>query len=179
MKTVLTCFLIGFSTAVAASVPLQPPAADGTGYLAEINFTREDSPDLALPGNASNDRYFEFIPIHPVYFEHDEDMLDSSARSRLDDAAMLIRNLPGVTRVIIKGYTDVVAGEPYNNALSDRRAAAVREYLIDRGIAEHLLHTSGYGKAVPVDVEWTRYGRSRNRRVEIFVVRQFGNGTHP
>lgn len=147
-------------------------AAATPGFFHEAGFT-EPSPllgsDLLAPARPG--QYFEFIPIHPVHFGFNEDRLDDRARWHLDDTAQLIRHLRGVTRVIIKGHTDVVADVDFNDALSDRRALAVRDYLLERGVAPHLLDTTGYGKHMSVDEDWTREGRARNRRVEIYVVR--------
>lgn len=143
-----------------------------TESLREVNFTNLVMPDIELLRPGRGGEYFEFIPVHPVHFAHDQDVLDDRARRVLDDTALLIRHLPGVTRVIIKGFTDFVASEAYNDTLSDRRAAAVYNYLIEHGVAAQLLHMTGYGKSIPVDEEWTREGRARNRRVEIYLVRQ-------
>ncbi len=157
---------------------IAPALADGrdadAGFLHEINFTTQAEPGIELLRPARPGEHFEFIPIHPVHFAHDEDTLSEHARGILDDAALLIRHLPGVTRVIVKGYADIVASEAYNDSLSDRRAAAVRDYLLERGIPTRLLHVIGYGKSKPADEEWTREGRARNRRAEIYIVRMQG-----
>lgn len=173
MNTLLkSLFLAAAMLAIGAQAAHADDFDADTGFLREINFTTRHQPDIELLRPARSGERLEFIPIHPVHFAHDEDRLDDRARWILDDAALLIRHLRGVTRVIVKGYTDVVASERYNDALSDRRAAAVRDYLIERGVAVRMLHTTGYGKSMPVDEEWTREGRARNRRVEIYLVRQ-------
>jgi outer membrane protein OmpA-like peptidoglycan-associated protein len=169
MKTLLTSLLAAGVLLAASGAPASEADA---GFLGEINLTTGLAPDVELLRPVFRGERFEFIPIQPVHFAHDEDELDEHARWILDDAAVLIRHLQGVTRVIVKGFTDVVASEHYNDALSDRRAVAVRDYLIERGIAPRMLHTTGYGKSVPVDEEWTREGRARNRRVEITLVRR-------
>ncbi len=164
----VACALLAMSVQAVHAETLDEDA----GLLHEVNFTPLYQPDIELLRPGRGGEYFEFIPIHPVHFAHDQDILDDPARWILDDTALLIRHLPGVTRVIIKGFTDNVASETYNDTLSDRRAAAVYNYLIERGVATQLLHMTGYGKSVPVDEEWTREGRARNRRVEIYLVRQ-------
>lgn len=114
---------------------------------------------------------FEFIPLHHVFFEHDRALLDDRARRTLDDAALYLRYATGVDRVIIQGHADYTADEDYNDRLSDRRTDAVRDYLIEQGIAADLLRFGGLGEHTPIDENWTRSGRARNRRVEIYVVR--------
>jgi outer membrane protein OmpA-like peptidoglycan-associated protein len=166
----LTVLLAWLLAAVAAA--LADDTGAKTGFVREIGFTTLQPPAIDLLRPARHGERFEFIPIHPVRFEFDDDTLSDGARWILDDTALLIRHLPGVTRVIVKGFTDVVAGEVYNDGLSDRRAAAVRDYLIERGVAVRMLHVTGYGMSNPVDEEWTREGRARNRRVEIYIVRE-------
>jgi OOP family OmpA-OmpF porin len=72
--------------------------------------------------------------------------------------------------VLIKGHADLLAGVNYNEALSQRRAEAVRARLLELGVAGHLLHLGAYGKSAPVDEDWTPEGRNRNRRVELYVL---------
>lgn len=146
------------------------------GFLAGLNQTQSHQGQVVSLSPPRAGEYFEFIPLQSVRFAHDADELDERARLILDDVAMLIRHLPGVTRVIVKGHTDSIGGEDYNDTLSDRRAETVHDYLIERGISLHLLQAIGYGYHVPIDEEWTREGRARNRRVEIYIVRvQDGN----
>lgn len=114
---------------------------------------------------------FEFIPLRHVFFAHDQDLLDEQARNVLDDAALYLRHATGVDRVIIQGHADYTAGENYNDLLSDRRSNAVRDYLLGQGIAAELVRLGGLGEHTPIDENWTREGRARNRRVEIYIVR--------
>lgn len=150
--------------------------ADGEGRLHESRLAAPAHPGIELLRPPGAGERFEYIPIYPVHFAHDEDTLSERARATLDDAALLIRHLPGVTRVIVRGYADIVASEAYNDSLSDRRAAAVRDHLLARGIPEALLQVIGYGKSRPADEEWTREGRARNRRAEITIIRMQPGG---
>lgn len=130
---------------------------------------RPDARLLAEPG--APERGLEFITLRPVLFAHDAAELSARAKAILDDTALLLRHTPGIRRVLIDGHADATAGRLYNYRLSDRRAAAVRDYLISRGAPPGLLHVAGYGEGRPTDENWTREGRGRNRRVEIHVVR--------
>ncbi len=152
--------------------------ADGSdeGRLHETRLAAPAQAGIELLHPPRPGERFEYIPVYPVHFAHDEDTLSERARVTLDDAALLIRHLPGVTRVLVRGYADIVASEAYNDSLSDRRAAAVRDHLLARGIPEGLLHVSGYGKSRPADEEWTREGRARNRRAEITIIRMQPGG---
>jgi outer membrane protein OmpA-like peptidoglycan-associated protein len=72
-------------------------------------------------------------------------------------------------RVVIEGYTDNVGSEAYNLDLSQRRADAVRAFLLQHGVHAAQLATRGYGKASPVASNATAEGRQRNRRVELII----------
>lgn len=125
----------------------------------------------ALPAAPDPGLGFEFIPLRHVFFAHDQAALDERARQTLDDAVLYLRHATGIGRVIIQGHADHTAGIPYNDRLSDRRTAAVHDYLLAQGIATHLLYIGGLGEHSPIDENWTREGRARNRRVEIYIVR--------
>jgi outer membrane protein OmpA-like peptidoglycan-associated protein len=67
----------------------------------------------------------------------------------------------------IEGHTDSVGSKKTNQALSERRANAVRDYLIANGISAARLTASGYGEDNPIASNSTRAGRAENRRVEV------------
>jgi outer membrane protein OmpA-like peptidoglycan-associated protein len=71
----------------------------------------------------------------------------------------------------ISGHTDNVGTREYNENLSLKRAGAVREYLIQRGIAMDRMLFSGYGFSRPVDTNDTETGRANNRRTEFKIIR--------
>ncbi len=73
------------------------------------------------------------------------------------------------TLVRVEGHTDSVGTEEYNLDLSNRRAVAVKTLLVQRGVSESRLETSGYGETMPVATNDTEAGRQRNRRVEIKI----------
>jgi OmpA-OmpF porin, OOP family len=91
----------------------------------------------------------------------------------LDEAAQILTDNPGV-RVTIEGHTDSIGTEAYNQRLSERRATAVKRYLVSRGISAECLETIGYGKTRPIAPN-TRgrrdnpEGRAMNRRAELKV----------
>jgi OOP family OmpA-OmpF porin len=76
--------------------------------------------------------------------------------------------------IIAVGHTDWIGTKEYNQALSVRRAEAVKAYLVSKGIDKSRVYTEGKGETMPVADNRTAEGRARNRRVEIEVV-----GTRP
>lgn len=86
----------------------------------------------------------------------------------LNQFATSLRNNPN-TDVVIVGHTDNTGTDAVNNPLSVNRAASVRQYLVSQGIATNRIQIDGRGSYEPVASNATADGRSRNRRVEIFV----------
>lgn len=72
-------------------------------------------------------------------------------------------------RVVIEGFTDSTGSDSHNQALSERRAASVRDALFGMGIARDRIVARGYGKAYPVAGNDTEAGRQLNRRVEVII----------
>jgi OOP family OmpA-OmpF porin len=94
----------------------------------------------------------------------------NSARIRdtyvLDEAAKILVSQPSITGEI-RGHTDSVGPAEYNMTLSQRRADAVLEYFVSKGIAANRLRAVGYGESRPIAPNDTDEGRALNRRVEL------------
>ena len=73
-------------------------------------------------------------------------------------------------KVEISGHTDSRSDDKYNQTLSENRANAVKEYLVELGYPAEKLTTTGYGEKKPVATNNTPEGRQKNRRVEMRVI---------
>lgn len=109
------------------------------------------------------------VILNDVNFEFDSDVLTADAESVLDDVAQVISTMPNAT-IEIAGHTSDEGDEYYNIDLSQRRAQAVRDYLIGAGVAQSQLAAKGYGDNAPLQPNTTVSGRRENRRVEVRVV---------
>ena len=101
-----------------------------------------------------------------VLFDTGSSSLAPGAFSRLDQLAATLGRYPD-TDVIIKGYTDGAGTETANQTLSERRADAVRRYLIGKGVSPARMTSVGFGESMPLATNSTPEGRQQNRRVEI------------
>jgi OOP family OmpA-OmpF porin len=110
------------------------------------------------------------IVLRGVQFDFDSATIRPEAEVILDEAARVLRDNRNV-RVQIAGHTDGTGAEAYNQGLSERRAASVRDYLAGQGVAAGRLDSVGYGESQPVADNATRDGRAQNRRVELNVLR--------
>jgi outer membrane protein OmpA-like peptidoglycan-associated protein len=105
-----------------------------------------------------------------VRFDYDSAHLTPTALASLDEATRILRQHPDVI-VEVDGYADSRGSDAYNVALSQRRAQAVRGYLVENGVTNRLT-VQGYGESQPVADNSTDAGRARNRRVVLLIVSQ-------
>jgi OOP family OmpA-OmpF porin len=96
-------------------------------------------------------------------------VLKPEGKAKLDDLTSKMSGL-NLEVVIAVGHTDSVGSDTYNQALSVRRADAVKAYLVEKGIEKNRVYTEGKGEKQPVADNKTAEGRAKNRRVEIEVV---------
>lgn len=105
-----------------------------------------------------------------VMFVSNQATLLPSAQSKLDQiSAALISSSDTTESILIEGYTDSVGGDAHNITLSQRRAQAVRDYIVSRGYPTEKIRSNGMGKANPVASNANAEGRANNRRVEIII----------
>ncbi|SEL96310.1 Outer membrane protein OmpA [Syntrophus gentianae] len=91
--------------------------------------------------------------------------------SEINRVAGVLTQYPD-TLIQVEGHTDSVGSDAYNMDLSKRRANAVKNLLVQRGVSENRIETIGYGKTMPVATNTTEAGRQMNRRVEIKIAPQ-------
>jgi OOP family OmpA-OmpF porin len=157
--------MIGYGAAGAAVL--------GTaGYLICKAMEEEPAPPPAPapppPPPAPRAEVRERIVLRGVNFDFDKSEIRPDAAVILDEAASQLSRRSD-TRVAIEGHTDSTGPDNYNQGLSERRAQAVHDYLVDHGVSAGRLSTVGYGESQPVADNSTREGRALNRRVELRV----------
>jgi len=103
-----------------------------------------------------------------VYFEQGSYKLTPEAQKLLTRKARWLQKHPGVN-VIIEGHTNAPGSKEYNLALGDRRAGAVKSFLIGEGIEPARLIAVSYGNERPIDTAKTPEARAKNRRVHFAV----------
>ena len=104
-----------------------------------------------------------------VYFQLNEDQLMPQANEKL---AQLVRFILAHDKqqILVEGHTDDTGGEEYNLKLSERRANAVMDALVARGVDAGLISVQGYGETLPITDNETDAGRQKNRRVEVLIL---------
>ncbi|SEQ99655.1 Outer membrane protein OmpA and related peptidoglycan-associated (lipo)proteins [Solimonas aquatica] len=104
-----------------------------------------------------------------VKFEFDSDRLTAEAKRILDQVAQTLQAYPNVS-VEVAGHTDNIGSDSYNLGLSERRAIAVKRYLVEHSVKADHMRPVGYGETRPIDSNETDAGRENNRRVELTVI---------
>ena len=99
-------------------------------------------------------------------FDFDKSVLRPDGRKSIDDALAKLKGVD-LELVIATGHTDSIGSDAYNQKLSERRAAAVKDYLVSKGIPASKITTIGKGESQPVATNKTAEGRQKNRRVDI------------
>jgi len=101
-----------------------------------------------------------------IFFETGKATLLKKSYPALSEVAKILSDNPQL-KLAIDGHTDNVGNDAFNQDLSEKRAAAVKTYLVSKGVDESRLAATGYGETQPVADNKTTAGRQKNRRVEM------------
>jgi OOP family OmpA-OmpF porin len=152
----------GGSQMAAATVTVNPPPPAPTPAPAPIVIP-------APPAPAPAPRVIDRLTLH-VNFDFDKSVIRKTDDAELQRAVDFVKKYPGY-QIAIEGHTDSIGTNKYNQALSERRAAAVKAYLVKQGVVDNQRITSvGYGETRPIADNKTKKGRFENRRVEVLVL---------
>ena len=108
------------------------------------------------------------VSMPDVLFDFNQYTLKAEARERLAKISGIVLAYPDL-KLEIDGYTDSIGSDEYNQTLSEKRAEAVRDYLVSSAVSMNSVVARGMGKADPVADNSTAAGRQLNRRVELIV----------
>ncbi len=108
------------------------------------------------------------VSMSDVLFDTGKYSLKPGAREKLAKVAGILIAYPGLN-IEVGGYTDNVGGDTMNQTLSENRAGAVRDYLVEQGVTTNSVSAKGYGNTLPVASNDNAAGRQENRRVELVV----------
>ena len=148
-------------------------AAIGAGIGAGIGgyMDHQEEALARIPGTRVERVGEDTLLIHfdsDILFDVDSSVLWGDARYSLDQVGSVLVDY-SKTAVIVQGHTDATGSEVHNLSLSERRAAAVKNHLVGRGVEPDRMVAVGYGESEPVADNETRAGRQLNRRVNILL----------
>jgi outer membrane protein OmpA-like peptidoglycan-associated protein len=120
-----------------------------------------------LASTRTSERGF-IVTLPGLFFDTGKSVLKTGARNTLTKIAEQLR-INDETSIAVEGHTDSVGSEALNQTLSEKRAAAVRDYLVSRGVPAARITMSGLGESAPIATNDTPAGRQQNRRVELVI----------
>jgi outer membrane protein OmpA-like peptidoglycan-associated protein len=163
---------LGHGGNAALGAAIGAAVGGGTGALIGNKMDKQAREiDQALPG-ADVERIGEGIHLvlkeDAVRFDTNKATLTAQAQANLNKLIPVFNSYAD-TNIEIFGYTDSSGKPEYNLTLSQKRAEAVRTYLVSKGLVSSRFKTSGYGIADPIATNDTPEGKSQNRRVEFAI----------
>jgi outer membrane protein OmpA-like peptidoglycan-associated protein len=141
----------------AARTSAEAQAAEALKSLAQVASIKEEQRGTVITLSGS------------VLFPSGDDQLSPIARQSLDRIATVLTEQPAEKRIGIEGYTDSRGSDAFNQQLSQKRADAVRSYLVRGGVSAERIQAFGRGESSPIAPNDTAEGRAGNRRVEIVI----------
>jgi outer membrane protein OmpA-like peptidoglycan-associated protein len=108
------------------------------------------------------------VNINDVLFDFNKYTLKPGAREKMAKVSGILLAYPGL-KLQLEGHTDAIGSDDYNLKLSQQRADAVRDFLVEQGVAVSNISAVGLGKDSPVASNDSAAGRQQNRRVELVV----------
>jgi len=132
-------------------------------------IARAESKAKAAQAKAKTGCVVEVFKLDGVYFDTNSADLKPVSTSTLDQGVATLKRRNDI-HVEVAAHTDSRGSAAYNKALSNRRAASVKAYLISHGIAANRLTSKGYGESQPIASNKTAEGQAKNRRVELRVL---------
>lgn len=176
------------STGKTDNDPKQAPAIDTSYKLpsngglngdkigaTELPSNIKANSDGTLPptGDWDRSKYTEdrdTFKTQTVYFDFDRATVRASERNKVEEVVAVLKGQPQ-NMVLIEGHCDERGTEEYNRALGERRALAIREYLVNAGIQAERVHTISYGEDKPAELGTGESAWAKNRRGEFILLK--------
>lgn len=136
--------------------------------VASIGLLKPESLPVLAPDTCQQAMTDE-LKSNTIRFETNEAAIERVSYGMLDRLSFAVKRCPTAT-VEISGHTDSDGTDAYNQELSERRANAVRSYLVSSGVFAGRLSAVGYGETMPVGDNATDAGKAMNRRIEFKVI---------
>ena len=150
-----------YSTSPIKAKPLD---SDGDG----VPDYADKCPDTPKGAKVDKDGCWSY---HGVFFDFDQSTIKPEFHDLFENAVHVMNINPSL-EVEIEGHTDSMGSVEYNQKLSERRAQAVKDYMVNKGISASRMTTKGFGKSDPIANNDTEEGRAYNRRVEYEIKRR-------
>lgn len=162
LRSLLSVLILGFSVALTGCGSSSKKASSDSSMSSP-----DSSSDSSLELNGDSDSN-KAGGLSTVFFEYDSSSLSSSARSTLEGNVSFLKDNSDV-EIQVEGHCDERGGVQYNLALGERRAKAVRDYMVAMGIAKSRVTTISFGKERPLAFGHDNSAWGQNRRANFVV----------
>jgi peptidoglycan-associated lipoprotein len=162
LLTASVCLVLTLSCGGKSAKTEQTPAADQEA--AQASLPEKASAEDALPAG------WQVLVSQDIYFEKGSWSLTPESRQVLREKALWLLANPSVN-VVVQGHSDESGSEEFNFALGDRRAGAVKSFLIEAGIEPARMAAVSYGREKPAEIRPGENAKAKNRRVHIVIDR--------
>ncbi len=140
--------------------------ANGCSASAQFEIKEKVLPELTAARLSSG----EPIRMEKIQFDADSIVIREDAKSSIDELYEFLYDNPTII-IEVSGHTNGLPADEYCDRISTARAKSVKDYLVNKGIAERRVISVGHGKRKPIATNQTAEGRKRNQRVEIRLIR--------
>lgn len=141
---------------------------DRYGFIFDAKHSDGPCPDF-VKKEKEEPKSIKFTLNEEISFDKDKSLIKEAARSKLNEIVQLvIEKKP--KKINIVGHTDNTGSSAYNKALSEKRAIAIQDYLMEKTKANTLFSVRAMGEDFPIESNETEEGRGKNRRVEIVLI---------
>lgn len=163
LRSLLTLAVVASLAACASTKKDEYAGVDDGDFITGSPLPERLDGVSFLDGNVDKQRF------SPIYFAFDSYVVEPGEARKLDSVADFLRS--GRNEVIIAGFTDERGTAEYNRGLGERRAQAVRSYLLNLGVNAQRVHTTSFGAEMPADPGYGEAAWAKNRRAEFGVIR--------
>ncbi|MDD2728997.1 TolC family outer membrane protein [Malikia sp.] len=144
----------------------------------EKKIAESRSQPVSQPAQISRTAPTRVTFLADALFDFDKAVLKPAGQSQLNNMIGQIKGLD-IEIIIVIGHTDSIGTDAYNQKLSERRANAVKTYLVNQGISAGKVSAEGRGKSTPLVSNSTAEGRAKNRRIEMRIIPAGYQATQP
>ena len=143
------------------------PGSELAGFLEKVFLEKASVSSAMAPKSVQ--AMTERVVLRGINFDFDKAVIKPEFAPVLDAAAGILKERAAL-KVVVEGHTCSIGTDAYNQKLSERRAKAVKDYLVKKGVTANNLDTAGHGERQPMADNKTKSGRELNRRVEFKIM---------
>ena len=163
--------LVGDQSKLQANITFAAPLPTTTTSVTTTTTIAATTTTLSPEALVEQQRLDAIVSGRTIPFGKESDKFDDEGRNLIDEIAATILSMPNKTlRIQVGGHTDAKGSEGGNQRLSQRRADAVKNRLVLKGVAASRIDAVGFGETKPIGDNNTEEGRAQNRRIEFTII---------